>query len=156
MACDADNVGHYEKKRLIVRTFVFFSVAALLVFGSSNTEAWPGARIYLALIAVIGFGTWVILARSDPALLVDRMRLPIQKEQEGWDKALIGALLMLYIGWLVLIELDIARHWSSVPTAVQVIGTILIGLTICIRWLAIRENKFATPVVNKSAATRSS
>ncbi len=44
------------------------------------------------------------------------MRSPIQKEQKGWDRVLIGTLLLLYVGWFVLIELDAGRfHWSSVP-----------------------------------------
>jgi protein-S-isoprenylcysteine O-methyltransferase Ste14 len=57
-------------------------------------------------------------------------------------------LLLLYVGWLVLIELDAERfHWSSVPLAVQVMGVILICITICSQWLIVRENSFAAPVV---------
>ena len=96
----------------------------------------------------MGLGTGLILLRRDPTLLAERMRPPIQKEQKGWDKVLIGVLLLLYVGWLVLIELDAERfHWSSVPLAVQVIGAILICLTICSQWLIVRENSFAAPVV---------
>ena len=141
-------VSGITRNRFLVRTTVFFGVLALLFLVSSSSEAWPAARVFVVLIGVMGLGTWLILARRDSALLADRMRLPIRKEQKSGDKLLICALLVLYIGWLVLIELDVERfHWSSVPVAVQVIGAILICLTICIRWLVIRENSFAAPIV---------
>jgi protein-S-isoprenylcysteine O-methyltransferase Ste14 len=91
-------------------------------------------------------GTALIPA-GDPGLLAERMRLPIQREQKRWDTVLIGTLFMLFIGWLVLIQLDVASHWSNVPVWIQVIGAILICLTICVRWRVIRENAYAAPVV---------
>jgi protein-S-isoprenylcysteine O-methyltransferase Ste14 len=127
---------------------MFLGLLALLFYMFSGTEAWPAARVYLALLAVMALGTGLILGRRDPALLTERMRSPIQKEQKGWDKVLIGVLLLLYVGWFVLIELDAERfHWSSVPLAVQVIGAILICVTICSQWLVVRENSFAAPIV---------
>ena len=111
-----DRTSGVTRKRLLVRTFSFLGVLALLFYMFSGTEAWPAAQVYVALLAVMGLGTGLILVRRDPALLAERMRSPIQKEQKAWDKVLIGALLLLYVGWLVLIELDAERfHWSSVP-----------------------------------------
>ena len=143
-----DRTPGVTRKRLLVRTFSFLGLLALLFYMFSGTEAWPAAQVYVALLAVMGLGTGLMLLRRDPALLAERMRPPIQKEQKGWDKVLIGVLLLLYVGWLVLIELDAERfHWSSVPLVVQVIGAILICVTICSQWLVVRENSFAAPVV---------
>jgi protein-S-isoprenylcysteine O-methyltransferase Ste14 len=137
-----------SRKSLLVRTFVFLGVLALIFFVSTGTESWPGMRLYLALIAIMGLGSVLMLVRHDSALLSEWMRPPIQKEQKRWDKLLIGTLLIVYTSWLALIELDVERfHWSSVPVAVQVIGAILICITLCIRWLVVRENSFASPVV---------
>ena len=143
-----DRTSDVTRKRVLARTFIALAMLALLFFATSGTEGWPAAQVYLSLIAVMVFGTGLMLVRRDPALLAERMRSPIQREQKGWDRLLIGILLVLYVGWLVLIELDAERfHWSSVPLAVQVIGAILICITFCITWLAIRENSFAAPVV---------
>ena len=143
-----DRTFDVTRKRLLLRTFCFLGVLMLLFYMFSGTEGWPAAQVYVALLALLGLGTGLILLRRDPGLLAERMRPPIQKDQKGWDKLLIGVLLLLYVGWLVLIELDAERfHWSSVPLAVQVIGAILICITFCITWLVIRENSFAAPVV---------
>jgi protein-S-isoprenylcysteine O-methyltransferase Ste14 len=142
-----DRIPDLTRKRLLVRTFIFLGLLGSLFFVTGGA-AWPAARVYVALLAVMGIGTGLMLLRRDPALLAERMQPPIQKEQKGWDKVLIGVLLLLYVGWLVLIELDAERfHWSSVPLAVQVIGAILICVTICSQWLIVRENSFVAPVV---------
>ena len=153
-----DRTSDVTRKMLLVRTFIFLGVLALLFYVSTGAEVWPAARVYVALLAVMGFGTGLRLLRRDPELLAERMRSPIQKEQKAWDRVLIGTLLVLYVGWFVLIELDAERfHWSSVPVSVQVIGAILICLTLCNKWLVMRENSFAAPVVRYrgSATTRS-
>jgi protein-S-isoprenylcysteine O-methyltransferase Ste14 len=143
-----DRTSGVTRKRLLLRTFSFLGLLALLFYMFSGTETWPAAQVYVALLALMGLGTGLILLRRDPGLLAERMRSPIQKEQKRWDKVLIALLLLLYVGWLVVIELDAERfHWSSVPLAVQVIGAILICVTICSQWLIVRENSFATPVV---------
>ena len=74
------------RKRLLLRTFSFLGVLALLFYMFSGTEAWPAAQVYVALLALMGLGTGLILLRRDPGLLAERMRSPIQKEQKGWDK----------------------------------------------------------------------
>jgi len=143
-----DRTSDVTRKRVLARTLIFLGVLALLFFATSGTERWPAAQVYLALIAVMVLGLGLMLVRRDFALLAERMRSPIQREQKGWDRLLIGTLLVLYVGWFVLIELDAERfHWSNVPLAVQVIGAILIFITFCITWLVIRENSFAAPVV---------
>ena len=148
MVDPTDRTSGVTRKRLLLRTFSFLGVLALLFYMFSGTEAWPAAQVYVALLSLMGLGTGLILLRHDPGLLAERMRSPIQKEQKRWDKVLIGALLVLYVGWLMLIELDAERfHWSSVPLAVQVIGAILICFSICSQWLVLRENSFAAPVV---------
>ena len=116
MVESTDRTSEETRKRLLVRTFIFLGVLALLFYIFSGAEAWPAARVYVALLAVMGLGTGSCFYAVILALLAERMRSPIQKEQKAWDKVLIGVLLLLYVGWFVLIELDAERfHWSSVP-----------------------------------------
>jgi protein-S-isoprenylcysteine O-methyltransferase Ste14 len=147
MPSQTDRTSEVTKK-LVVRTFVYLGLLGLLLFISAGTVRWPAAWVYLALSAIMGLGTGLLLARHDPALLNERLGPLIQREQKGWDKVLISIFLALYIGWLVLIAFDAERfHWSNVPVGAQVIGVILICLTSNIMWLVTRENSFAAPVV---------
>jgi protein-S-isoprenylcysteine O-methyltransferase Ste14 len=142
-----DRSSDITRKKPLVRLFIFFGVLGLL-FVSLGSEAWSAQRIYIALLAVMGLGTGLMLIRRDPALLSERLRSPIQKEQKMWDRVLIGVLVVLYIGFFVLIDLDADQfHWSTVPFAVQVLGASLICLTLGCRWLILHENSFAAPVV---------
>jgi hypothetical protein len=73
-------------RKLVARTVIFLIFLGLLLFVSAGTVRWPQAWIYLALNAVAGLGTGLMLARHhDPALLNERLGPLIQREQKGWE-----------------------------------------------------------------------
>ncbi|MGZ8399742.1 MAG: hypothetical protein ACXWVI_00345 [Methyloceanibacter sp.] len=62
----------------------------------------------------MSIGGWLWLGRHDPALLAERLKPMIQREQKPWDKLFTMILLPLWVGWLVLMGLDAGRfHWSQ-------------------------------------------
>jgi protein-S-isoprenylcysteine O-methyltransferase Ste14 len=135
-------------RKLVRRTAVFLAVLGAILFLSAGTLAWPEAWVYLAAVAVPGLAAGILLARHDPALLAERMGSLIQRGQKGWDKILMSAFFLLYIGWLVLMAFDAERfHWSAMPLAAKILGTFLIVLTSYLMWIVTRENSFAAPVV---------
>ena len=100
----------------------------------------------MTAIVSIGGGLW--LARHDPALLAERLKPMIQRDQKPWDKLFMAILLVLWVGWIVLMGLDAGRfHWSRVPLIVQIVGVGLIGVGSYLVWLTFRENSYAAPVV---------
>jgi protein-S-isoprenylcysteine O-methyltransferase Ste14 len=135
-------------RKFIRRTAVSLLVLGAILFGSAGTLDWPEAWIYLALAAVMSFGGGVWLARHDPDLLRERLGSLIQREQKGWDKALMAVMLALWIGWLALMGLDAVRFgWSEVPLALQAVGFALICVGSYVVWLTLKANSYAAPVI---------
>jgi protein-S-isoprenylcysteine O-methyltransferase Ste14 len=135
-------------RKFVRRTIVYLALLGALLFLSAGTLDWPGAWVYLALSAIAGGGSGLLLARHDPELLLERLGPMIQRQQKSWDKLLLSLFLVLYLGWLVLIALDAKRfHWSSMPVALQVVGAVLLCITFYAMWRVMRENSFAAPVV---------
>ena len=72
-------------KLLLQNTFFVVAMGALL-FASAGTLHWSGAWAFLTTSAVLGPAGGLWLARTDPALLAERMRLTARDEQPAADK----------------------------------------------------------------------
>lgn len=135
-------------KKLVSRTSLYIVFLALILFVSAGTLAWPAAWIYLALSAIVSIGGGLWLGRHDPALLAERLKPVIQRDQKGWDKLFMLIMMMLWVGWLVLMGLDAGRyHWSHVPLLIQIASVGLIGLGCYLVGLTFKANSYAAPVV---------
>jgi protein-S-isoprenylcysteine O-methyltransferase Ste14 len=140
------------KLKTTVVTIVYFAVIAALLFGSAGTLTWPGAWAFLVILCVATVLIDVSLLRHDPELLAERMKVPIQRGQPGWDKVFITAFLVLFVAWLPLMGLDAVRFgWSDVPAWLQAVGSVTLGAGLWIAYLALRENSFDAPVVRVQA-----
>ena len=134
--------------RLLLQTLLWLVVMALLLFGAAGTLAWTRAWIFLAESAALGFAAGFWLAASDPALLRERLRAPVQRGQPVADKLLTSALLLASCLWLVLIGLDAGRYrWSAMPVALAVAGALAMPVFVWMSCLVFRANSFAAPVV---------
>jgi protein-S-isoprenylcysteine O-methyltransferase Ste14 len=125
-----------------------FLVFAALLFGGAGTLGWIAGWAYLGLFFGIAVPITVSLARHDPALLRERMKPLIQPGQPLWDKILMPAFLVAYLGWMVLMPLDAVRfRWSRMPVWLEAAGAAGVALGMWICYLAFRENTFLAPVV---------
>jgi hypothetical protein len=141
------------KRKFVSRMLVYLALIAVLLLGAAGTIAWPAAWVYIALTAVVSFGGGVWLARHDPALLRERLRPVVQRDQKGWDRIFMLAMTPLWLGWLVLIGLDAKRyHWSDMPLALQVLGFILLCAGSYLIGLTFKANSYAAPVVKVQTA----
>ncbi len=129
----------------LVVEFLFF---AGLLFGAAGTLHWPAAWAYLVAFFVIVLRMTLMLARHDPALLNERMKPFVQKDQPLWDKILMSVIAFVFVGWLILMGLDAGRFgWSVMPVWVQVIGAAGVGCGMWICYLALQTNTFLATVV---------
>lgn len=122
-------------------------ISAAPLFGAAGTLRWPAAWAYLALVFGPGLLITLVLAKHDPALLEERMKPLVQKDQPLWDRILITTFLALWLSWFVLMGLDARFGWSAMPVWLQWIGAAGILLTMWIWFLIFRENTFLAPVV---------
>ncbi|MGH6943069.1 MAG: methyltransferase family protein [Geminicoccaceae bacterium] len=123
-------------------------VLAVLLFGAAGTLRWPAGWAFIGLFFGGTLPMGWMLARHDPALLDERMRLPIQKDQPLWDRIILSVFFILFPGWLVLMGLDAVRFgWSVMPVWLQWVGGAGLALSFWIMHLTFRENTFLAPVV---------
>ena len=130
--------------KLITQTAVWIAAMAAVLFVAAGTVHWPAAWVFLAEMAGLGLAIGLWLARSDPALLAERLTPGFQAAQKTWDKVFMVTVFVLWTSWLVLMALDAVRFgWSRMPVWAQGIGAILIALCMTIACLAFRENSYA-------------
>ncbi|MET3971509.1 MULTISPECIES: methyltransferase family protein [Bradyrhizobium] len=137
-------------KLLLQNTITTAGMGALL-FACAGTMHWPAAWVFLATCALLGplCGWW--LYRVDPALLAERLRPVLQKDQPAADKAFMIVFVIAMLAWLATMGLDRRTQSSDMPVALQALGLVLFVLsTLFILWV-FRENSFAAPVVKLQA-----
>lgn len=134
--------------RLYMQTLFSLVVMGVLLFGSAGTLAWLAAWLYLLEIGVAGVWVGLWLARTDPDLLVERMRPFISREQSGWDRVFMSVALLAMAAWWGLIGVDAVRFgWSRVPQGLRVVGAIAVFIVFWLTRDVYRANHFATPIV---------
>jgi protein-S-isoprenylcysteine O-methyltransferase Ste14 len=130
-----------------IRIALGFATFALMLFGAAGTLAWVQAWVFLVLFFGGSIVMTAILARNNPVLLAERMKPLIQKEQPGWDRALVVAVLAAFPLSFVLMGLDHRFGGSQVPAALQWVGAAGIAAAMVIWHLTMRANAYLAAVV---------
>jgi protein-S-isoprenylcysteine O-methyltransferase Ste14 len=138
--------------KLLLQNLFFVVAMGALLFASAGTLHWPGAWALLATSALLGPACGLWLAKTDPALLAERMRLTARDEQPAADKKFMLVFAASALIWLIAMGLDRRLHPSGVPFALQALGLALyLASTGFIMWV-FRVNSFAAPVIKVQAA----
>ena len=75
--------------KLLLQNSLYVVAIGVLLFASAGTLDWPAAWVFLVTSAIIGPAAGLWLARVDPALLEERLRSPVQKDQPVADKKFV-------------------------------------------------------------------
>ena len=133
-------------KLLLQNTIFVISLGALL-FATAGTLHWPAAWVFLAVSATLGPACGLWLAKTDPALLAERLRPTFQADQPAADKKFMLIFILVMLIWLVAIGLDRREQASHVPLVLQALGLAMYLLSTAFIMWVFRENSFAAPVV---------
>lgn len=137
--------------KLLLQNTIFVVALGALLFASAGTLHWPAAWVFLVTSAILGPACGLWLAKTDPALLAERLRPTFQADQPAADKKFMLTFFAVTLIWLVAIGLDRRAQASEVPLVLQALGFAMYLLsTAFIMWL-FRENSFAAPVVKVQA-----
>ena len=130
--------------KMIVRSVLGGVFLGLVLFLPAGTLAWPQGWIFMALFMGCSAAIGIWLRRADPDLLAERMKSPMSADQKLSDRIVMGAIMIVFWGWLVLAALDAKRFgWSHVPLWLEVMGALLI-LIAFYGWVTVlRANSFA-------------
>src|SRR5918995_693199 len=124
------------------------AVFAALLFVSAGTVRWSAGWVFIAIFFGFALAITLWLGRQDPELLAERLSAPIQSGQPLWDKIFVGAIMPLFVVWLILMPLDAVRFgWSEVPGWLQILGALGVVLSFYIMFLTFRENAYLALVV---------
>lgn len=137
--------------RLLLQNTVLTAGMGALLFAAAGTLHWPGAWAFLVTSVLLGplCGWW--LYRIDPALLAERLRPVLQRDQPAADKIFMIVFVVAMLGWLVAMGLDRRHLASHMNVAWQMLGLVLfLASTLFTLWV-FRENSFAAPVVKLQA-----
>jgi protein-S-isoprenylcysteine O-methyltransferase Ste14 len=133
--------------KLLLQTLIWIVAMGALLFAPAGTLHWPAAWVFLATIGIFGLAGGLWLAKTDPALLAERMHPVMQKDQPAADKIFMLAFGFVALIWFLAIGLDRRYHASGVPLALQALGLIMLVLSTGFIMWVMRENSFAAPVI---------
>jgi protein-S-isoprenylcysteine O-methyltransferase Ste14 len=137
--------------KLLLQNSMYVVALGALLFASAGTLAWPAAWVFLVVSAIIGPACGLWLAKTDPALLAERMRPTFQADQPAADKKFMLTFVVVALIWLVAIGLDRRAQASDVPLVLQALGLAMYLLSTAFIMWVFRENSFAAPVVKVQA-----
>jgi protein-S-isoprenylcysteine O-methyltransferase Ste14 len=137
--------------KLLLQNTIFVVALGALLFASAGTLDWPAAWVFLVVSAIIGPACGLWLAKTDPALLAERLRPTFQADQPAADKKFMLTFVVVALVWLVAIGLDRRAHASDVPLPLQALGLAMYLLSTAFIMWVFRENSFAAPVVKVQA-----
>ena len=138
--------------KLFLQNTIFVVALGALLFASAGTLHWPAAWVFLAISATLGPACGLWLAKTDPALLAERMRPTFQADQPAADKKFMLIFILVMLIWLVAIGLDRREQASHVPLVLQALGLAMYLLSTAFIMWVFRENSFAAPVVKVQVA----
>src|SRR6201999_164929 len=139
--------AHRMIARWIWQSLVSVVGMGALLFAPAGTLRWPAAWGFVAGMGVISLSAGSWLARTDPELLAERMRLTAQDEQPAADKIFVPVIGGAFLIWFVAIGFDHRLHHSDFPVVLQALGlALLLVSTVFIMWV-MHENSFAAPLV---------
>jgi protein-S-isoprenylcysteine O-methyltransferase Ste14 len=123
------------------------AIVFALVFGPAGTlQFWQG-WVYLCITFGCGAAMVRYLRRSDPELLKRRSRLPTAEKAMS-QKLIQFAVLIVFVGTLVVASLDRRFAWSHVPLPAMIAGYVLFGASFRLIFLAFRANTFAAVTID--------
>lgn len=132
----------------LLQLLVWAIFMAGLILWPAGTVAYPGAWVFIAMMALGGLAMTLWLSRYSPSLLRERMSSPVQREQKPWDRVFLILFFPGFLAWLPLMGWDAARTgFMAVPPWLQALGALALMINMLGIWWTFRENAFAAPVV---------
>lgn len=139
-------------RRLVTQTILWLAVTGAILFAAAGTIRWPQAWIYLGIWLAGGLTSGLSLAKTNPEIIKERMRPPLQQQQKGWDRPLLFAIFGGFVLLYVVAGLDAKRFASSdMPVWLEAAGGIATLFGIYLFHIVMRENTYASAVVKVDA-----
>ncbi len=132
----------------VLRSLLWFIFVGTVVLWPAGTLAYPGGWALIILVVGGGLAITLWLVKNNPALLHERLRSPVQRNQKPWDRIWTPVFILAFFSWLAFMGWDARRTgFTAVPVWAQVLGGLGVTVSMLGSWRTFRENPFAAAVV---------
>jgi protein-S-isoprenylcysteine O-methyltransferase Ste14 len=123
---------------------LFFGV---LLFWPAGTFDYWQAWVFIAVFTVVSFGPTMYWGLRKPEVLRRRMHSgPLAETRTAQKVATIGILVMV-VAMVVVSALDHRFGWSNVPTALVIVGDLLVAVGLGMSMLVVNQNNYAAATI---------
>src|ERR1700758_1316627 len=139
---------------MLVRGLLEPVVFGLMLFLAAGTFNYWQAWVFLVVFAL---STWIpssYLLRKNPVALERRMRAGPTAETRMVQKVLIAGWLLSLAAMFVVSALDHRFGWSPVPTAISLVGDVLVAVGLGVMMLVVIQNSHAAATVRVEAGQK--
>ena len=119
-------------------------LVGLILFLPAGTLAYPNGLLFCGLLFLPMLALGIVLFRKAPALLEKRLR---SRESQSAQRQVIGLSLLMFVGGFVLAGLDFRFGWTTVPTWVTAMASILLLTSYGLYAEVMRENAWLSRTV---------
>ncbi|OBK45124.1 isoprenylcysteine carboxylmethyltransferase family protein [Mycobacterium sp. 1081908.1] len=137
-------------KMLVFAVIEFVVFGAMLFFPAGTFNYWQ-AWVFLVVVGISAWIPAVYLLRMNPAALEARMRGGPAAEGRMAQRVIIAGLYASLAAMVVVSALDHRFGWSPVPTAVCVVGDVLVAIGLGVVAMVIIQNSYASATVQVQA-----
>jgi protein-S-isoprenylcysteine O-methyltransferase Ste14 len=133
--------------KLLVFGLVEFVVFGSMLFVPAGTFDYWQAWVFLVVVAVLAQAPAIYLLRANPAALQARMRGGPTAETRIAQRLIIAGLYLSLAAMVVVSALDHRFGWSPVPTAICLVGDVVVAVGLGVVGLVIIQNSYAAATV---------
>ena len=140
--------------KMLVFGLVELVVFGLMLFFPAGTFDYWQAWVFLVVVVLSAWIPTIYLQRKNPVVLERRMRGGPAAETRTAQKVVIGGLYLSLAAMVVVSVLDHRFGWSPVPTAICLVGDVLVAVGLGVVVLVIIQNSYAAATVQVEAGQK--
>ena len=137
--------------KVLVLGLVELVVLGLMLFLAAFTFNYWQAWVFLAVLALSTWIPSIYLLRTNPVALQRRMRGGPTAETRMVQKVVMGGLWLSLAAMVVVSALDHRFGWSPVPTAICLVGDVLVAVGLSVVMLVVIQNSHAAATIRVEA-----
>jgi protein-S-isoprenylcysteine O-methyltransferase Ste14 len=124
---------------------------AVLLFWPAETLNYWQAWVFIAIFIAATIIPSIYLAANDPAALRRRMKAGPTAETRPVQRVAVVGTIVSVVAELVISALDHRFGWSQVPTAVIIVGNVLVAVGLGLAQLVVIQNSYAAATITVEA-----
>jgi protein-S-isoprenylcysteine O-methyltransferase Ste14 len=140
--------------KVLVLGLVQLVVFGLTVFLAAGTFNYWQAWVFLVVSALSGGIPGIYLLRTNPVALQRRMRAGPTAETRMAQKVVMGGLWLSLAAMVMVSAIDHRFGWSPVPTAICLVGDVLVAVGLGVTALVVIQNSYAAATIRVEAGQK--